>query len=379
MIYLDSAATSYPKPEPVLEAVREALTWGNPGRASHAPAVRANARVREVREALASFLGVGEPRRIVFTMNATDGLSMAIKGVLRDGGHAVASAEEHNAVLRPLKGLRRDGRIALDVVPVGADGRVDPRAVATAVRPGETRLVVLNHVSNVLGTVQPVEEIARAVRERDPETLLLVDGAQSAGLIDVSPERIGADMLALTGHKALYGPQGIGALYVGPRAEGRLAPWREGGTGDGGDFQPEDLPRRMEAGTPNVPGISGLGAGVGWVVERGGPEAMMRHERLLARRLREGLSSLGGVRLFGPETPEAGIVPCLLDGTPPGEAAEMLASRHGIACRGGLQCAPDLHRALGTHPDGVLRFSLGSMTTPEDVDRTLEAVSVLLC
>lgn len=379
MIYLDYGATSWPKPEPVVRAVAEALQGGSPGRGEHPVAASAGRTVAETREALAELLGVGEPDRLVFTGNATDGLNLSIKGVLSaGGGHAVITEVEHNAVIRPLRGLQDRGLVELDVLPVGPEGTVDAGDLRRVLRPEATRLVVVNQVSNVLGTIQPVEELIAATREMAPEALVLVDAAQSAGHLPLRLEELAADLVAFTGHKGLYGPQGIGALYIGERAEERLLPWREGGTGDGGERQPEDLPRRFEAGTANLPGIAGLGAGARWVLDRGGPAAMLEHEVRLARRLREGLEGSDALRFLGPEIPQMGIVTLVPGAIPPKEAAATLASEHGIACRGGVSCAPLIHKALGTWPLGALRFSVGASTREADVDRAAEAVRGLL-
>jgi selenocysteine lyase/cysteine desulfurase len=262
MIYLDNAATSFPKPEPVYQALdrfaREALA--NPGRGNHRMALESQHLIERARAALNRFFRGEAAERWIFTLNCTDGLNMAIKGVLSPGDHVITSDLEHNSVSRPLVALERAGVITLTRV-VSHEGYLDPTDIQAAMRPN-TRLVALTHAANVLGTVQPVDEIGRIVREAD--ALFLVDAAQSAGVLPIDLRATPIDLLAFPGHKALFGPTGTGALYVGPRANLRL--WREGGTG--GDskhpVQPEELPHALEGGTPNVLGIAGLKAGLDW-------------------------------------------------------------------------------------------------------------------
>src|SRR5437868_10163207 len=276
MTYLDNAATSFPKPEGVYQALdrfaRQDLT--NPGRAGHKMALAAEHALDDARHLLNQFFHGEAPERFVFTLNGTDALNMAFKGVLRDGDHVITTDLEHNSVSRPLRKMELDGRITLTRVRADGGGTIDPDDVRRAVTP-RTRLVALTHASNVLGTVQPVAEVGRLARERD--LLFLVDAAQTAGVVPIDVQEMNIDLLAFPGHKSLLGPTGTGALYVGPRA--RVGAWREGGTGgdSASETQPQQLPYFLEGGTPNVLGVAGLAAGVKYVQERG-MDSIRRHE-----------------------------------------------------------------------------------------------------
>jgi cysteine desulfurase family protein len=381
MTYLDNAATSFPKPEAVYHAMDAfaRASGGNPGRAGHRFAVEAETMIDDTRRLLARLFGAARPERIVFTLNATDALNMAIKGVLRPGDHVITSVLEHNSVNRPLNRLERDGVITLSRLQAGADHLIDPRAIAAAWRPG-TRLVAVTHASNVTGTTQPVAEIGRLVRERDG--LLLVDAAQTAGVASIDLERDAIDLLAFTGHKALLGPTGTGGLVVGERVE--PASWRDGGTGgdSASPLQPEELPHRLEGGTPNVFGLAGLREGVRIVLEEG-VEVIGRRERELVTLF---LAKLGAPERFAfygadaafQQRDGAGHVALLsfnLTGFKPAELASLLDQRFDVAVRSGLDCAPYAHRHLGTYPDGTVRLSVGYLNTAEDVSLAADALN----
>jgi cysteine desulfurase family protein len=380
MIYLDNAATSFPKPEAVYQALdRFARTQlANPGRSSHRMAKEAERTIDNARHALNRLFHGEAAERWVFTLNCTDGLNMAIKGTIRPGDHAITSDLEHNSVSRPLRRLERDGIISLTRI-ASHDGYLDPEDVRKALTPA-TRLVALTHASNVLGTVQPVEAIAAIVREAG--ALLLVDAAQSAGIVPINLARTPIDLLAFPGHKALYGPTGTGALYVGPRAE--LAFWREGGTGGDSkrETQPEELPYALEGGTPNALGIAGLAAGVDWVIERG-PEANRRHEVDLLQKVVDWVEGEGyaeGWKVAGRWDPAThvgalSLITPNLDDFHPQVLADILDTSFSIAVRPGLHCAPYIHRRLGTFPDGTLRLSPGPFNTAEDIDTFLAALA----
>ena len=377
MIYLDNAATSFPKPEPVYQALdRFARTsLANPGRSGHRMAMEAERTLDEARLTLNRFF-VGEaPERWVFTLNCTDALNMAIKGVVEPGDHVITSDLEHNSVSRPLRKLEKDGRITLTRL-ASDDGYLDPEDVRRAIAPA-TRLVALTHASNVLGTVQPVEAIATIVRESG--ALFLVDAAQSAGVVPIDLARTPIDLLAFPGHKALYGPTGTGALYVGPRT--RLKAWREGGTGGDSktEVQPDELPHRLEGGTPNVLGVAGLAAGLRWVIERG-PEANRKHEVDLLQRVVDWAGASGDWKVAGrwdPATHVGALSLVVPDPTllHPQDLSAILDTSFGIAVRPGLHCAPYAHRRLGTFPDGTLRLSPGPFNTADDVDAFTRALA----
>lgn len=375
MIYLDNAATSFPKPEPVyLELDRFARNaLANPGRAGHRMAVEAERTLDDARHALNRMFAGETPDRWIFTLNCTDALNIAIKGTLDPGDHVVTSDLEHNSVSRPLRALEKAGVVTLTRIP-SRDGYIDPDDVRAALTP-RTRLVALTHASNVLGTVQPVEAVAPIVREAG--ALFLVDAAQSAGVVPLNLKQVPIDLLAFPGHKALYGPTGTGALYVGPRAQ--LRPWREGGTGgdSSSETQPTQLPYFLEGGTPNVLGVAGLAAGIAWVAERG-PDALRRHEVELLARVVEWTRDSGAWRVAGrwdPDTHVGALSLVVPDGLSPQEFAAILDTSFGIATRPGLHCAPYIHKRIGTFPDGALRVSPGPFNTHADIDALLAALT----
>src|SRR5881227_1544679 len=282
-IYLDNAATSFPKPESVYRALDEfaRTSLANPGRAGHKMALAAERALDDTRHLLNQFFHGEAPERFVFTLNCTDALNMAFKGVLADGDHVITTDLEHNSVSRPLRAMELAGRLTLTRVRADGGGTVDPDAVRRAVTP-KTRLIALTHASNVLGTVQPVAEVGRIARERG--LLFVVDAAQTAGVVPIDVRALHIDLLAFPGHKSLLGPTGTGALYVGPRAT--LRAWREGGTGgdSSSETQPKEFPYFLEGGTPNVLGVAGLTAGIKYVQERG-LDRIHAHEVELVERL----------------------------------------------------------------------------------------------
>jgi cysteine desulfurase family protein len=381
MIYLDNAATSFPKPEPVFRGMNAFVraSAANPGRSGHRRAVQAEAMIDETRRLLARLMGFSRPERVVFTLNATDALNMAIKGVLRPGDHAITSVLEHNSVSRPLNQMERAGVITLTRLPADGNHFIDPQDVARAFKPS-TRLVALTHVSNVTGTIQSVEAIGAVVRER--ESLFLVDASQSAGVVPIAFERDCIDLLAFTGHKALLGPTGTGGLVVGERVE--VAPWREGGTGGDSSLpvQPPELPHRLEGGTPNVFGLAGLREGLRILLDRG-VDSVLAHERNLMAEFYGSIANPELLSWYGADRPIAerrgegrvGLVGINLPGFSPAELAAILDERFDIAVRAGLHCAPYAHKHLGTFPEGFVRFSVGILTTVEEVHQAASALN----
>jgi cysteine desulfurase family protein len=377
MIYLDNAATSFPKPEPVYETLdRFARTsLANPGRAGHRMALAAERALDAGRHALNRFFGGDRPERWIFTLNCTDGLNLAIKGVVKRGDHVVTTDLEHNSISRPLVALQNAGVISLTRV-ASLGGYVSPEAIKAAMTP-QTSLVAMTHASNVLGTVQPIAAIGALVREAG--ALFLVDAAQSAGVVPIDLRSVEIDLLAFPGHKALYGPTGVGALYAGPRTDGRIRAWREGGTGgdSSSPTQPAELPYLLEGGTPNVLGVAGLAAGVAWVSERG-PDELRKHEVELLQLVVDWTEESDGWRVAGRWDPERHtgalslIVPASLT---PQDAGVVLDVSFDIAVRPGLHCAPYIHRALGTSPEGTLRLSPGPFTTRDDIRVFVDALS----
>ena len=380
MIYLDNAATSWPKPPQVLAAMARFLTevGANPGRSGHRLSVEAGRIVYAAREAVAELFHAPDPLRVVFGMNATEGINLALRGLLRPGDHVVTSSMEHNSVMRPLRALEREG-VSVTVVPCSPEGFLDPQAVLSALRP-ETRLVVLNHASNVTGTLLPVAEVGRALH-RMGGPLLLVDAAQSGGAVPINMQADGIDLLAFTGHKSLYGPMGTGGLIIGDRVPlEEFRPLIRGGTGSRSEReeQPDFLPDMCESGTPNAVGLAGLEAGVRWVLERG-VEAIRAHEVELTRRLSDGLREIPGVTVYGSQDARlrTAVVSFNIAGMEPSEVGMRLDEEYGIMCRVGLHCAPAAHRTIGTFPAGTVRFALGAFTTREEVDAALRAVARL--
>ena len=350
MPYLDNAATSFPKPERVNSAVRDWLEngAGTPGRGNHAPARRSADAVSRVRRNLARFFGAADENRLIFCYSATDALNLAIKGFLEEGDHVLISSMEHNSVLRPLRGLERDRRISLEIVPCDGQGILDPDEIIQRIN-ARTKLVVVSHASNVTGAIQPIEAIGKAVRERG--AYLLVDAAQTAGILPFNINAFAADMVAFSGHKGLYGLQGTGGLIIGERIN-TLRPWREGGTGFNSisETQPRGWPEAFEAGTPNVPGILSVGEGLAFIEEQG-LEAMRRAEQGLFSQLWEALSGLTGVELYGPPPGEGRIAVLSLNikGWEPDDVGDVLNYNHGIQARTGLHCAPLAHKTIGTY------------------------------
>ncbi len=378
MIYLDNAATSFPKAPGVAEAMVSALTeaGGNPGRSGHALAVAAQGVVSETRRRLAALLGAPDPSRIVFTANATDALNQALFGLLRySGERVVTTSVEHNAMVRPMAALAGRG-VTVERVACAPDGTIDLDDLARALQARPTRLVAMLHASNVAGTILPAREAARLAH--DHGALFLLDAAQTAGALPLDVRELGVDLLALPGHKGLLGPTGTGALYVAPDVT--LTPLRHGGTGIRSEDErmPEDLPEGLEAGTLNTVGLAGLGAALRFLSERG-VAAVRAHEMTLTERLLAGLHEVPGLRVLGVADParQVATVSITLPGWEPVDLAAALDSSFGIAVRAGLHCAPAAHRTLGTFPGGTVRLSAGCFTTADEIDQAVAALGQL--
>ena len=377
MIYLDNAATTFPKPRGVLEQmVRQYQRIGvSPGRGSYDLATEAEALIRGTRRQVAGFFGAPDPERIIFTANATDGLNLAIAGLIQPGDHVITTRLEHNSVLRPIAHLERQQLITCSLIPFDTLGFINPDDIAAAIRP-KTRLVIVTHASNVLGTIQPVAEIgAICVRHGIP---LLVDASQSAGQIKVDMTAMQASIIAFTGHKALYGPTGIGGLAVHPEVD--IRPTRFGGTGTESESLLPSLvyPHRLEAGTPNLLGIIGLSLAIDYLLSRDLNEIYKQEMALLAH-LHNGLSGIAGIEFLG-GSDLSGRLPLLtvtLPGVAPEDIGAILDADFNIAVRVGLHCAPLVHETLGTAQRGGVRFSLGHFNTAADIDRVIEAMGLI--
>jgi len=374
IIYLDNAATTFPKPREVLEQMCEGFRrFGvNPGRSGYDLCVIAGDLVLETRKELTRFFHGTDPLRLVFAQNATEALNIAILGILGPGDHAISTTLEHNSVIRPLNHLRRDHGVEVEFVPFGADFRLDPAEVAKRFRK-HTKLVVVNHGSNVIGTIQPIAEIGRLCRERG--ILFLIDAAQTAGMIPIDMEAMSVDVIAFTGHKSLLGPTGTGGLYVREGVEVRTT--RFGGTGvhSANPYHLEDYPHRLEAGTGNVLGITGLHFAQEYIAKRGMAD-IYRHEMALFARLQAGLQAIDGVTLHGPTRLDdrLPVLSFTVAGLDPSDVGTMLDVDYNIAARTGLQCAPLVHEQMGTGKRGTVRLSVGPMNVESDIEAAVHAV-----
>jgi cysteine desulfurase/selenocysteine lyase len=376
--YFDNAATSWPKPEEVYTAAEKFMRHGgaNPGRSGHTRALRADRLVYETRERAASFLGAKRPEEIIFTLNATDSLNMAIKGVLEPGDHVIYTSMEHNSILRPLGALRQAKVITTTMISCDSAGQLDPADIEKAVLP-ETKLIISTNASNVTGGILPVKEVGQIAREKG--ILFLVDAAQTAGALPLDIGEIGADLAAFTGHKSLLGPPGVGLLYL--RSGVKIKPWREGGTGSRSDeeLQPEIMPDYLEAGTMNTAGIAGLNEGLKYL-QKVGIRAVRQHEIKINRHFIGGLRELSGIRVYGSGDPEqsVAVTSFTMEGIDSGELGYILEEAYGILSRTGLHCAPGAHRSIGTFPQGTVRFSFGCFTREEEIDYALNALKKII-
>ncbi len=373
-IYLDNAATSFPKPERVYRAVNEYMrqVGASAGRGAYGEAREAEKILETVRAKLLRLLGASERGRVVFALNATDAINTALKGLLDEGDHVVTTHLDHNSVLRPLNALEKKGFISVARVPCSPEGFVDPGDIKRAVT-GKTRLIATLHGSNILGTLNPVDDIGRIAREEG--VLFLLDAAQTVGSRPVYPEKIGAHLVAFPGHKGLLGPLGTGALYFDKAVD--PAPLREGGTGSRSesDAQPEEYPDRWEAGSHNLPGIVGLNAGLDYIAERG-LDDIHRKKTRLAGLLLDGLSGRKSVTLYGPTDPadREAVFSLNLQGIAPHELGAFLDSEFNIKGRAGLHCAPLAHKAAGTFEQGSYRLSIGPLNEEEQISRVMEGL-----
>jgi cysteine desulfurase family protein len=376
LIYLDNAATSWPKPEVVYEAVNQCLrnNGGSPGRGTYSAANAATRILYEAREELAALFAIDDPASLMFTHNATDAANMALFGLLKPGDRVVTSSMEHNAIARPLRILEARG-VELEVVLSEPTGQVNLARMKAALSK-QTTAVVINHGSNVTGTLVPLADIAELAKAAGAK--FIVDAAQTAGVEDINVQNQGIDILIFSGHKALYGPQGTGGIYV--RGGISLVPLRYGGTGSlsESDQQPEFYPDRLESGTPNTPGIAGLLAGVRFIRQTG-IEKIRAKEKALTAQLIEGLKALPGVAVYGIDSmhKRTAVVSCNLIGNDCGEVAFRLDRDYGIACRAGLHCAPWAHKTVGTLHNGAIRFSPGYFNTSDDIEETVKAVRMI--
>jgi len=379
LIYLDNAATSHPKPESVMQAMEAFMReiGGNPGRSGHRLSIEAGRVIFETREKVAGLFGIRDSSRVVFGQNATEAINLGLKGLLRRGDHVITSSMEHNSVMRPLRGLEREG-IEITVVPCSQEGFLDPEEIRRVIRKN-TRMVVLNHGSNVVGTLLPLAEVGEICRSHG--ILFFVDAAQTAGVIPINMEEEKIDLLAFTGHKAFFGPQGTGGLIIGERVnEKNMEPLKRGGTGSRSEMeeQPDFLPDLCESGTPNGVGLAGLRAGLGFLLGIG-LEKIREHERKLTEMLIRGLLKIPGAIVYGSKDAEkqCATVSFNLEGWTPSDLSFRLDEEFGILTRVGLHCAPSAHRTIGTFPDGTVRVSMSYLNTEEEIEQTIQAIRQL--
>lgn len=376
-VYLDNAATTWPKPPAVYDAVDryQREIGAAAGRGAYRDGATVDDALRRCRQGITRLLGGVEPRQIAFCFNGTDALNLALHGVLRAGDHVVTTVTEHNSVLRPLRFLQDRLDVRVTHVNCDAEGVVTADAIASAIT-NRTRLLAVSHASNVTGAIQPIDAIGEVARRRG--AFVLVDAAQSLGHLPTAFRDLPIDLVAAPGHKGLLGPLGTGLLYLRPGIETEVQPLRQGGTGTSSDedVQPTELPGRYESGNHNVPGLVGLGAGVAYLLDRT-VDDVRRHEIELTGRLLDRLREIRGVTLYGPPDPtqRVGVVSFNIEGYNPQELGTLLDSAYGIQVRAGLHCAPLMHRALGTLASGgTVRMSVGPFNTTEDIDRAAAAV-----
>jgi len=375
LIYLDNAATSFPKPAEVYDFMNDFYRKNgvNPGRSGYDKTLETEELVYATRKMLTEFFSGTDPNHLTFSYNASDSLNMIIGGMLGKGDHVITSNLEHNSVLRPLYHKKHDGDIDVTYIPFDDNGYIDPDDVKKAFRKN-TKMVILNHGSNVIGTVQPLAEIGR--RCRATGIWFAVDASQSAGTIPIDVQAMNIDIVAFTGHKSLMGPTGIGGSYCGENVPIRST--RFGGTGvrSAYPFHLEEFPYRLECGTLNIQGVAGLHAGQKWLRERG-MEEVHRHEIALWDRLRKALQDTDGVITYCAHSTDNrnAVLSFNIKGWDAGDVGTILDVDYNIACRTGLHCAPLVHRQLGTEEiHGSVRFSIGAFNTVEDIDQAIMAV-----
>lgn len=376
IIYFDNAATSYPKPRSVFEAMEEHFfdIGASPGRSGHRLALAASRIIMGVREELAALLGVNDPLDIVLTKNVTEALNIAAFGLLKAGDNVVTTAMEHNSVIRPLRELEAKG-VEVSVVPCSLLGKLDWEAFIGALKPN-TKAIFMQHISNVTGGMMPIAEVGKIAQAKG--IVFIVDGAQSAGAIPIDLQKSNVDIFAFTGHKSLLGPQGTGGFYIRKGLASKMSHFACGGTGSRSEYEvhPDFLPDKFEAGTPNTIGFAGLLGALRFLAQEGIAN-IRAHEEELTRVFSAGLEGIEGVSIYGnlDATSKAALVSLNIDGVSPSEAALILDEEFGIMTRVGLHCAPLAHRSIGTFPIGTLRFSFGYFNTLAEIHQGLRAIA----
>jgi len=373
MIYFDHAASSWPKPKQVIEKITTFLTenGANPGRGNHRMAEMANEEIYQTRVKLANLFHIQDPNQIVFFLNTTQSLNQAIKGLLLSGDHVITTVLEHNSIRRPLEHLKKQIGIEITYLPVNSSGILSLKSIIDEIK-SNTKLIAFSHASNVLGVIQPIEEIGILAKEKG--IYFLVDAAQTAGRYEIDVQKMKIDLLAFPGHKALLGPQGVGGLYINPRMQ--LMPIIQGGTGGYSEDseQPQQSPQRYESGTMNTVGIVGLGAALDYLKETG-IETLRKKEWKLTQRLMEGLEQIDGIVVYGPPLAQerVPVITFTLKDVEPAELSTILDQSYEIAVRAGFHCSPLVHQSMGMVNGGV-RISIGYTNTNEEVDVFLSAM-----
>ena len=373
MIYLDNAATTFPKPEAVYNAMMDCMKnyCANPGRAGHKLAMKAAREIYDTRENIAKLFNIDNPMNIVFTNNATDSLNLAIKGVVNKGDHIITTSMEHNSVIRPIKALEKVG-VENTIVQCDDQGFLNIDDLEKAIKPN-TKLIVTTHASNVCGTLIDIKSISEIANKHN--ILYLIDASQTVGVYDIDLKDIKADMLAAPGHKGLLGPQGTGILYI--REGLNIDILKEGGTGSRSEdlFQPDLFPDKYESGTHNTPGIVGLNEGVKFIFKEG-IDKIKEHEEELCKYMLERLEEVPNIKIYGPKdaNKRASVISINIGNMDSGEITFLLDSEYDIATRSGIHCAPLAHKTLGTLEQGAVRFSIGYFNTKEEIDKAINAL-----
>ena len=374
MIYLDNAATTFPKPEIVYETLDKAfrLDGANPGRSGHQMSLRASRNIYNTREIIADLFHIKSPMDIVLTQNATYGINLAIKGILSQGDHVIITSMEHNAVARPIKELEKTG-IENTIVKCNNKGEINLSDIKKAIKEN-TKLICTTHGSNIIGTILPIKEIGKIAKENN--IIYLVDAAQTAGVVEINVDEMNIDLLAIAGHKSLFGPPGTGALYI--RKGINIRTLVEGGTGSASEslFQPDIMPDKHESGTYSMPAITALGAGIQWIMDTG-ISNIRKHEIELTKMLIAGLKQIPEVIIYGTDNVEnrVPVVSFNIEDMGSAEVAFQLDRDYNIATRSGLHCAPLAHETIGTLDQGTVRISLGYFNTKEEIEETIKAIT----
>ncbi len=377
MIYLDNAATTFPKPESVYNAISDCMKnyCANPGRAGHKLSMRAAREIYNARENIAKLFNIDNPMNIIFTSNATDSLNLAIKGSVNENDHIITTSMEHNSVIRPIKALEAYG-VENTVVNCDKHGFLNIEDLEKAIKPN-TKLIVTTHASNVCGTLVDIKKVGEIAKKH--KILYLVDASQTAGVYNIDTKEMNIDMLAAPGHKCLFGPQGTGILYIREGLNVNIL--KEGGTGSKSEdlFQPNLVPDKYESGTHNTPGIAGLNAGVKFILEQG-IDNIRKHEEDLCQYMMDKLNEVPNVIIYGPQNVKykAAVIALNLGNMDSGEVTFLLDSQYDIAVRSGIHCSPLAHMTLGTLEQGVVRFSLGYFNTKEEIDKVIDALKEII-